>query len=153
MVWPRPLTNSIEDHGKIPGAPMVNILAATSPGAVDEKGNTGSFSLLAAVEQGVIKGVDTPRGGGTRIVVAGDSDFLDDQIISFSGNHVFAKLALSWLLQRPAIMIEGLGPQPIKEYNLHLSASQASTIRWLFLGAMPAFILAIGTLVWLRRRR
>ena len=102
MVWPRPLY-VVGDHGKIPGAPEVSILAATSGEAVDEKNNAGTNYLLAAIEQGVIKGVDTPRGGGTRIVVAGDSDFLDDQVIdSFSGNHVFAKLALGWLLQRPA---------------------------------------------------
>ena len=36
---------------------------------------TGLYFLLAAVEQGVIKGVDTPRGEGTHIVLAGDSDF------------------------------------------------------------------------------
>jgi hypothetical protein len=152
MVWPRPLY-PVEDHGKVPGAPDVSILAATSPGGVDEKNTAGTYFLLAAIEQGVIKGVDTPRGGGTKIVVAGDSDFLDDQIISISGNHVFAKLALSWLLQRPAIMVEGLGPQPIKEYSLRLTSSQDTAVHWLFLGAMPAAILVLGSLVWLRRRR
>jgi hypothetical protein len=84
--------------------------------------------------------------------VAGDSYFLDNQVIGYAGNHVFAKLALSWLLQRPAIMIEGLGPQPIKEYSVHLTATQSSAIQWIFLGAMPASMLALGGLVWLRRR-
>jgi hypothetical protein len=152
MVWPRPLY-PVEESAKIPGAPDVSILAATSPGGVDEHSNAGTYFLLAAIEQGVIKGVDTPRGGGTKIVVAGDSDFLDDQVIALSGNHVFAKLALSWLLQRPAVMIEGLGPQPIKEYSLRLTESQGFAVRWLFLGAMPAAILTLGALVWLRRRR
>ena len=86
-------------------------------------------------------------------MVAGDSDFLDDLVIeSWSGNHLFAKLALNWLLQRPAIMVEGLGPQPIKEYKLYLTSTQSSAVGWLFLGAMPASILALGALVWLRRR-
>jgi ABC-2 type transport system permease protein len=152
MVWPRPVY-PVEDRGKIPGAPDVTILASTSPGGMDENNHADTYPLLAAVEQGVIKGVDTPRGGGTKIVVAGDSDFLDDQVIAYSGNHVFAKLALSWLLQRPAVMIEGLGPQPIKEYSLHLTTAQGFAVRWLFLGAMPAAILALGALVWLRRRR
>jgi hypothetical protein len=151
MVWPRPVY-PVEERGKIPGAPDVSILAATSPGGVDENNHADTYPLLAAIEQGVIKGIDTPRGGGTRIVVAGDSDFLDDLVITYSGNHVFAKLALSWLLQRPAIMIEGLGPQPIKEYSLHLTTAQSSSVRWLFLAAMPASILALGALVWLRRR-
>jgi hypothetical protein len=151
MVWPRPLS-PVEDRGKIPGAPDVTILAATSEGGVDENNHAGIYPLLAAIEQGVIKGVDTPRSGGTKIVVAGDSDFLDDQVIAYTGNHVFAKLALSWLLQRPAIMIEGIGPQPIKEYSLHLTSAQGSAVRWLFLAAMPASILSLGALVWLRRR-
>jgi hypothetical protein len=151
MVWPRPLY-LVEDRSKVPGAPDVSILAATSPSAVDENNHAGTNYLLAAVEQGVIKGVDTPHGGGTKIVVAGDSDFLDDLIIGVAGNHVFAKLTLSWLLQRPAIMIEGLGPQPIKEYTLNLTSAQSTAVHWLFLAAMPLAILALGGLVWLRRR-
>jgi hypothetical protein len=152
MVWPRPVYQ-VEARGKVPGAPDVTILAATSPNAVDENNHLDTYPLLAAIEQGVIKGVDTPRGGGTKIVVAGDSDFLSDQVIdAWSGNHVFAKLALSWLLQRPAIMVEGLGPQPIKEYRLYLTPAQSTDVLWLFLAAMPASILALGALVWFRRR-
>jgi len=111
------------------------------------------YPLLAAIEQGVIKGVDTPRGVGTRIVVAGDSYFLDDQVIdSWVGNHEFAKLALDWLLQRPTALIAGLGPRPIKQYSLYLTSAQSSTVRWLFLAGLPASVLALGGLVWLRRR-
>jgi hypothetical protein len=150
MVWPRPLYP--EDRAKIPGAPNLSILAATSAGGTDGIHPATNYFLLAAIEQGVIKGVDAPRAGGTEIVVAGDSDFLDNQVIDVAGNHIFAKLALSWLLQRPAIMIEGLGPQPIKEYSLHLTSSQGAAVRWLFLAAMPGSILALGGLVWLRRR-
>jgi ABC-2 type transport system permease protein len=152
MILPRPIYTN-EDHGKIPGAPEVSILAATSDKGVDTKNRVGSYDLLAAIQQGDIKGVDTPRGVGTRIVVAGDADFLDDRVIdSWMGNHEFAKLALDWLLQRPTLMIEGLGPRPIKQYSLFLTSSQSFTIRWLFLAGLPAAVLALGGLVWLRRR-
>jgi hypothetical protein len=152
MVWPRPVFQ-VEDRGKIPGAPEFTLLAATSAEGVDENNHAGAYPLLAAIEQGVIKGVETPRGGGTRIVVAGDSDFLDDQVIvSWEANHDFAELALNWLLQRPEIMIEGLVPQPIREYKLYLTPAQSFRVRWLFLAGMPACILALGGLVWLRRR-
>jgi hypothetical protein len=152
MVFPRPVFTN-EDHGNVPGAPKVTVLAATSQRGVDENKQTGVYGLLAAVEQGGVKGVDTPRGGGTRIVVAGDSDFLDDEVIdSWVGNREFAYLALNWLLQRPAIQLEGLVPQPIKEYKLYLTQAETSRVRWLFLGGMPAFVLALGGLVWLRRR-
>jgi ABC-type uncharacterized transport system involved in gliding motility auxiliary subunit len=151
MWWARPLYPAV--HAKVPGAPEVSFLAATSSNAVNETKRAGTYYLLAAIEQGVIKGVDTPNGGGTRIVVAGDSDFLDDECIAWLPNHDFAFLALSWLLQRPPILLEGLVPQPIKEYRLYLTTTQSANVRWLFLAGMPAAILALGGLVWLRRRR
>ncbi|HTA30402.1 MAG TPA: Gldg family protein [Candidatus Cybelea sp.] len=150
MVSPRPI--KIEGRDKIPGAPEVNILAITSKQAVDSENHIGEYQLLAAIEQGVIPGVDTPRGVGTRIVVAGDSYFLDDQVIDWPGNHEFAKLALDWLLQRPTVVVQGLGPRPIKRFSLFLTTSQSTTVRWLFLAGLPAAILALGGLVWLRRR-
>jgi LPXTG-motif cell wall-anchored protein len=152
MVWPRPVY-PMEDQGKIPGAPEVKILAYTSKQGVDTNNRADMYPLLAAVEQGVIKGVDTPRGVGTRMVVAGDSDFLDDQVIEQIGNHDFAKMTLDWLLQRPSLLVEGVRPRPIKEYSLFLTSGQSSTIRWLFLAGLPFAILGLGGLVWLRRRR
>ncbi len=152
MVLPRPVFK-ITQRDKVPGAPEVNYLALTSTNGVDEHKHMGVYPLLAAVEQGVINGVNSPRAGGTRIVVAGDSDFLDDQVIdSVAGNHYFAVLALNWLLERPQILLAGLGPQPIREYRLNMTRSQTRTVEWLFLGAMPGAVLALGALVWLRRR-
>jgi hypothetical protein len=153
MVVPRPVYK-IAQESKVPGAPEVSYLALTSTNGVDEGKRMGVYPLLAAVEQGVINGVSSPRAGGTRIVVAGDSDFLDDQVIdSVSGNRYFAGLALTWLLDRPQILLAGLGPQPISEYRLYMTRSQTTTVQWLFLAAMPGGVLALGALVWLRRRR
>jgi hypothetical protein len=152
MVWPRPVF-PVEDQNKVPGAPEVRVLAATSREGADTNNHTGSFPLLAAVEQGVIQGVDSPRGG-TRMVVAGDSDFLDDNAIDqWAGNHAFAKQALNWLLQRPQLILQDLVPQPIRQYKLYMTPHQSAVVRWLFLAAMPAAVLALGGLVWLRRRR
>ncbi|MGP8200107.1 MAG: Gldg family protein [Limisphaerales bacterium] len=151
MVYPRPVY-ALENQSKAPGAPDITVLAATSSQAKNEAGQTGTFPLVVAVEQGGIQGVNSPGGRGTRMVVAGDSDFLDDQVIDFVGNHVFAQLALNWLLQRPQIMLSGLGPRPIKEYRLYMTHAQAQTVRWLFLAGLPGGVLFFGGLVWLRRR-
>ncbi len=151
MVLPRPVYPT-ENKSKVPGAPEITILAATSAQGLDELKQTGVFPLLVAVEQGSIQGVNSPGGGGTRILVAGDSDFLDDLVIDSVGNHVFAQLALDWLLQRPQIMLSGLSPQPIKEYKLYMTAAQEQSLRWLFLAGLPGGILLLGGLVWLRRR-
>jgi hypothetical protein len=151
MVFPRPVYE-LEKSSKLPGAPEVTILAATSSQGMNEARQTGVFPLLAAVEQGGIQGVDSPGGRSTRLVVAGDSDFLDDQAIDSVGNHYFAQQAMDWLLQRPDIALEGLGPRPIKEYKLYMTDAQAQALRWLFLGGLPGGVLFLGALVWLRRR-
>jgi hypothetical protein len=152
MVLPRPVW--IDRQSKIPGAPEANMLAATSPEAIDQNKRVGVFPLLAAVEQGVIQGVTSSHGGGTRMVVAGDSDFLDDQVLdSWVGNYYFALSALNWLLERPQVVLNGLGPQPIREYKLYMTNGQQQTVRWLFLAVLPGAVLALGGLVWLRRRR
>ncbi len=152
MVWTRPVYH-LEDRVKVPGAPEFSPLANTSKGGIDETQKKDEYTLIAAVEQGVIKGGDNPRASGTRIIAAGDSIFLDDQVLeSWTPNHDFAELALNWLLQRPAVMLEGLVPSPIKEYRLYLTATQGARVRWLFLALMPGSILALGGLVWLRRR-
>ena len=151
MVFPRPVTKS-ENIAKIPGAPAVTILAETSPSGIDIEKHPGTYPLMVAVEQGGIQGVNSPGGRGTRMVVAGDSDFLDDQVIDTAGNHAFAHLAMTWLLQRPQIMLSGLEPRPMKEYKLYMTSSQIQEVRWLFLAGLPGAVLLLGGLVWLRRR-
>jgi hypothetical protein len=149
MVLPREVWG---EQSKIPGAPQITILAATSPQGSNEFKQRGSFGLLAAVEQGDIQGVNSPGGRGTRIVVAGDSDFLDDQAIDSVGNHLFAHQALGWLLQQPQMMLSGLGPRPIKEFKTYITPAHERTLRWLLLVGMPGGVLLLGGLVWLRRR-
>jgi hypothetical protein len=154
MVMPRPLKIR-QDQSKVPGAPEATYLALSSTNGVDvdDPKITGVFALMVAVEQGNISGVNSTRSGGTRIVVVGDTDFLDDAVIdTVAGNRYFAGLALNWLLDRPQILLAGLGPQPIKEYRLYMTQSQTQTVGWLFLVAMPGGVLAVGWLVWLRRR-
>ena len=105
------------------------------------------YILVAAIEQGVINGRD-----GTRMVVAGDADFLDNQMIDSAANHYFASQTLDWLLSRPEALAGRIGPRPIREYQLFPPESQMTQLRWLFLAAMPGAVLFLGGLVWLRRR-
>ena len=68
------------------------------------------------------------------------------------GNHYFAGLALNWLLDRPTLLLSGLGPQPIQEYSINMTRGQERAVQWLFLCGLPGAVLALGGLVWLRRR-
>ncbi len=159
MLAPHPIFRP-PDKPRDPGAPTLTAVAATGPMGIQLPGEqpvvTGTngsplapaqYVLIAAIEHNVINGL-----GGTRIVVAGDSDFLDDQLIDSAANHTFASQTLDWLLQRPGALVAGVGPRPIKEYQLFMPQSQRRQLGWLFLAAMPGSVLFLGSLVWLRRR-
>lgn len=107
-----------------------------------------SFPVIAAVEQGSIKNVST----GTRIVVAGDQYFLNNQMIDSAANRYFAGFAVNWLLDRPQVLLDGIGPRPIKSYKLLVTAGQSLRLQWVLLAGLPGGILLLGGLVWLRRR-
>jgi hypothetical protein len=160
MLAPHPIFRPDKPVSHDPGAPTLTAVAATGPSGIQLPGEqpvlTGSngsprppqqYVLIAAIEHNVINGL-----GGTRIVVAGDSDFLDDQMIDIAANHYFASQTLNWLLQRPGALVPGIGPRPIKEYQLFMPQSQRTQLCWLFLAAMPGSVLFLGGLVWLRRR-
>ncbi|MEW6161136.1 MAG: DUF4350 domain-containing protein [Verrucomicrobiota bacterium] len=118
--------------------------------ATPDRSRTPPVPLAAAVEKGTIQGVTADRGT-TRLVVVGDSYFLTNAYLQNDANHAFASLTVNWLLNRDVLM-EGIGPQPIKEYKITLTESQMRTLSWLLLAALPGGVLFLGFLVWLRRR-
>lgn len=140
-------------------APQVTELAHTSENAVGladyregDRPNplhdvTGRLPLLAAVERGGVKGV---KQGSTRIIVAGDSYFLDNQMIEIGGNRDFAWNAVSWLLDRSELL--GIAQRPIREYRFVMTRRQMEAVRWIFLGLIPGSLLLVGWLVWLKRQ-
>lgn len=105
--------------------------------------------LAVAAEKGGVAGVATGRGT-TRIVVIGDSVMFGNKTLGDANNRDFAALCVSWLLDRPQSL--AIGPRPIDEFRLNLTAAQLRTLRWALLGGLPGGVLALGWLVWLRRR-
>jgi hypothetical protein len=118
------------------------------PSINDKRGN---ISLMVAVEKGGIRNVSTERGT-TRIVVAGDSLFLNNNNIETEANHELATHAINWLLARNDLLVP-VPPRPIAEYKLTMTEAQLSSTRWILMGAFPGVVLLLGGLVWLRRRR
>jgi ABC-type uncharacterized transport system len=158
MISPRSVAK-LNTSKESPEAPTVEELAFTGEHAEihDALSNDDVFklagrkvSLIAAVEKGSVKGV-FPERGTTRIVVAGDSVFLDNQVIDAGENRDFARYAVHWLLDQTQLM-QGIGPRPVTEYKLMMTRAQMASVRWIFLAGMPGAILALGGLVWLRRR-
>jgi gliding motility-associatede transport system auxiliary component len=134
-------------------APRVDEIAFSGPNATVTGGvaRRPPFPLIVAVEKGAIKDVITERGS-TRMVVVGDSVFLGNLQIDSAGNRDFAASAVNWLLER-TYLLAGVGPRPITQYRIVMTNGQLHEAQWVLLGALPGSVLALGGLVWLRRRR
>ena len=153
MVLPRPVVK-IGTAGQSGNAPQVDALVGsseTSTLAGDRAAAPRSYPLITAIEQKPVAGAVTARGS-TRIIVAGDSLFLDNQLIGAAANRDFLDYALNWLCDREQLL-SGIGPRPVTEFRLTLSQPQQKQLRWLLLGALPGGVLFLGWLVWLIRRK
>jgi hypothetical protein len=135
-------------------APKVDELAFSSPQSTlmgDPAAPPRRYPLIVAIEQKAVPGVANTRGT-TRMIVTGDSTFLDNQMIESGVNRDFAGYAANWLLDR-TVLLEGIGPRPVTEFRLTMTRVQQTNVRWLLLGALPGGVLAFGWLVWLARRK
>jgi len=117
--------------------------------AVPGRDFSGEVPLAAAVEKGGLPGVDASRGTA-RLVVIGDSAMFGNDAIMQGANRDFASLTLAWLLDRSQLL--SIGPKPLNEYRLNLTARQLRALRLTLLGALPGGVLALGFVVWFRRR-
>lgn len=159
LIVPRPIGKGPAVSSAVE-APKIKVLLASSANSVQQnmrpvaerQAVKGSFPLALALEQGSIQGLTGDRGA-MRMIIVGDSLFLDNEIIQYTANHYFASQAFGWLLSRPQFMLEGLGPRPVKDYTLFLKPGDARFIQILFLGVFPGVILLLGLLVWAGRRR
>ena len=118
--------------------------------ALSPKDRRGEVAVAVAVEKGSVEGINANRGT-TRMVIVGDCAFLNNKMIDNPGNYDFARLATSWLQDRPSLL-GGIGPRPVREINVTMSSGQLQNVRWLLLGAIPGAMLLPGLLVWWRRR-
>lgn len=154
IVLPRPVGRIKSASSTAVDEPQVTDLAFSSTNSILEdspEGKRRPYPLIAAVERNGAKGVATVRGT-TRMLVTGDSIFLDNEVIDSGANEDFADAAVNWLLDR-TVLLAGVGPQPVKEYQLLLAKKQVGEARGILLGAIPGGILLFGGLVWLRRRK
>jgi hypothetical protein len=115
-------------------------------GALQKK---GVIPLAVAVEKGGIQGVAADRGS-TRIVAIGSSVSMGNGAFNYVANADFANLAVNWLLSRE--FHADIPPRAMTEYRLTVTERQVKTLRWIFLGAAPVGLLALGGIVWLKPR-
>jgi hypothetical protein len=153
MILPRPV-GVVNWQNPPADAPKVDALAFSGPQSTlmgDPAAKPRSYPLMVAVEQQTVPGVANTHGT-TRMIVTGDSFFLDNHYIEGGANRDFAGYAANWLLDR-TVLLEGIGPRPITEFRLTMTQAQEKSVRWLLLAALPGAVLAFGWLIWLARRK
>lgn len=151
LVQPRTISK-LSTENPIADAPKVEELAFSGQNAflLGDPGRKRLFPVMAAVEHSGVKGIITERGH-TRMLIVGDSVFLANRQLDLLGNRDFAGYAANWLLDRTQL-VEGVGPRLVKEYRLVMTNAQLQAAQWLLLAGMPGCVLALGALVWFRRR-
>jgi hypothetical protein len=153
MVLPRPVAK-VDWANPPANAPQVDALVLSSEASTldgDPAAAPRSYPLIAVVDQKPVAGVAAPLGD-TRIVVAGDSLFLDNQLIEAAADRDFLNYAVNWLLDRQELLT-GISPHPVTEFRLLLTQKQGQQLDWLLLGALPGAVLLLGGIVWLVRRK
>lgn len=153
MILPRPV-GKVDWSSPPPNAPEVTELAFSSDYATlagDPGATARSYPLIVSVEQKPVAGVANPRGN-TRIVVAGDSYFLDNHFIDAAANRDFINYAVNWLVDRQQL-VAGIEPRPVQEYRILLTQNQQRQLFWLLLAGLPGAVLAVGWCVWFVRRK
>jgi len=149
---PRPISK-LGSRTQASDAPKVEAVAFSSEHAFMDGDPTRKqyrFPLIVAVERGD-RGVSAERGS-TRMIVVGDSVFLDNAHIDVYANRDFAVAAMDWLLERTQF-VEGLGARPVQEWRVIMTKSQYQQTQWILLAGMPGSALLLGCLVWFQRRK
>jgi ABC-type uncharacterized transport system involved in gliding motility auxiliary subunit len=128
--------------------------------AKDARDVPGPVPLAVAVATGTDKPADPdsptpapkPNPQGLRLVVFGDSDFADNQLLQANvGNSVMLSGALDWLIQRDSLL--GIPPKKTEQVHLSLSKSELRSVYLLSLLVLPGLGVVLGVWIYFRRRR
>ena len=87
-----------------------------------------------------------------RMVVVGDSDFVSNSFLRFSGNKDLFLNMIHWLAQEEDLISIGR-PKPMKVGTIHINQRQGNAYFYLSVVTLPLIILSVGAFIWFRRRR
>ncbi len=140
------------------GETNLGMLLRGEPVVFDEGLDTeGPVAAVVVVESAaqptVLDGGDGPAEDAeikSRLAVFGDSDFLTDVDIGNAGNEILAMNTLNWLVARDHSM--GIPPRDMESMSLFIDQQKMRIILVVVLLVMPGAAIAMGVMVWRRRR-
>jgi len=123
-------------------------------GGIDTEGPVAAAVVVeSAVQAPALAGGDDPATDSeikSRLAVFGDSDFVTDVDIGNAGNEILAMNTLNWLVARDHSM--GIPPHDMESMSLYIDQQKMRIILVVVLLVMPGAAIAMGLLVWRRRK-
>ena len=120
-----------------------NSAAADSNRAHDESGDEGSNR--EEIEK------DDSFGKEARVVVIGDSDFANNAFLRHQRNGDLFLNAVSWLAEDEDLI--SVRPKDSGNRSVQMTPADSRTMFWVTMVLLPGAALALGLLVWSRRRK
>jgi ABC-type uncharacterized transport system involved in gliding motility auxiliary subunit len=110
----------------------------------------GPIQFAVAVEADPEKTGDKPLKN-VRLVVVGDSEFIDNaQRTNLSNASLFLNI-VNWLTSREKLI--AIGPKMPEQARVRLNAAQMNNVFWFAVVILPCLGLVLGVVVWWRRRK
>lgn len=121
-------------------------LANLNAGVRYNQGNDaiGPLNLAVSVER------DAPDGAKSRLVIVGCARFAVDSVITNFGNLDFFVNSVNWLTEDEQLI--SIRPQATESRTLNMPPSDARLFSLVTVAGMPLLVLALGAVVWWRRR-
>jgi ABC-type uncharacterized transport system involved in gliding motility auxiliary subunit len=105
-----------------------------------------------ALEKGSIRDTRVRLRSSSRMIIAGNADFLRDEALSQSAPDVdFILLSVNWLADRDQLL--AIAPKAAGTFMLNLSNAQMNQIVLLTVAGVPLFMALLGCAIWIVRRR
>lgn len=155
-----PTARSLAPVEPTPAGWTVQMLAETSPNSWAETGYReeqvgpdddelkGPIGIVAAIEP------ETAGGGLGRLVVVGDANFVEDGVLqAVRGNVGSVDLfmnAINWLAEEESLI--SIRPKTQEQRQVVLTSPQARAIIYSNILFVPLIVLAVGAVIWWRRR-
>ncbi len=104
----------------------------------------GPFDLAVIAQK-------TNTASGSKAIIIGDADFITNGLISYSGNRDLIINTINWLAGNHKLL--AIRPRTLEIPRIMFSGNDSSKIFTLCVVAVPLFIIMIGMIVFLYRRR
>ncbi|SMC23373.1 ABC-type uncharacterized transport system involved in gliding motility, auxiliary component [Desulfacinum hydrothermale DSM 13146] len=144
---------SFEEGQDAPGPVPLVVLAAVDTNKLSKSSSTQTAQEKAGREgrdeAGVAHAAETRLPTGY-LVVAGDSDFVDNTHFGLSGNGDFFLNTIHFLAEEETLIT--IEPRKKEGQTLILTQDQARLVFWVPLVLIPALVLAVGLGVYRMRR-